>query len=146
MNSISPVRTIFYLIEQSIKDYRKLSQQNIKKHISDITLDQCLVLMILHEEKSLSQKEIADLTYKDYASITRMIELMVKKNYLKRLINQSDRRRFDLKLSDKGIEALNLLTPQVKENREIALSGISKEEQMQLQNILGKIISNCKPK
>ncbi len=140
----NPTVSVFYTIEQAIKAYRKLSQHNISQVIDDITVDQCLVLMILNDGLVSSQKEIAELLFKDYASITRMIELMVKKDYLLRRINPKDRRKFDLQLSRKGIQALKLLTPQIKGNRQSALKGITMKEVMQLERTLGKIIANCK--
>ncbi len=139
----NPTGTVLYLIEKAIKDYRKFSQSNIMQAINDITVDQCLVLMILDKKITSSQKEIAKLIYKDFASITRMIELMVKKNYLIRKINESDRRKFDLEISKKGENALKLLSPKIQENREVALNGLSNEEIDMLGNILQKIILNC---
>ncbi len=144
MDIKNPTGTVLYLIEQAIKDYRKFSQKNINKVIEDITVDQCLVLIILNKKTVSSQKDIAKLINKDYASITRMIELMVKKDYLKRSIKPSDRRKFDLETSAKGKKALELLTPKINENRETALKGLSSEELLQLETILQKIISNCK--
>jgi len=140
----NPIGTILYSIEQTIKEYRKLSQSNINKIIQDITIDQCLILIILNNNSTSSQKEIAQLIFKDHASITRMIELMVKKDFLKRTINQSDRRKFDLKITSKGENALKLLTPIIKENRKKALNGLSNKEIDTLGEILQKITNNCK--
>jgi len=142
----NPTGTVLYLIEQAIKEYRKISQKNISQVIQDITIDQCLVLIILNNNTTSSQKEIAELIFKDYASITRMIELMVKKDYLIRSVNQSDRRKSDLEITEKGKKALKMLSPKIKENRQNALSGLSSLELVQLETLLQKIISNCKAK
>ena len=139
-----PTGTVLYSIEQTIKEYRKSSQKNITKIVKDITIDQCLVLIILNNKTTSSQKEIADLIFKDYASITRIIELMVKKDYLIRTSNQDDRRKFTLELTGKGEKTLDLLTPEIQQNRKKALKGLSTDEIDQLDKILHKIISNCK--
>ncbi len=140
----NPTGTVLYSIEQTIKEYRKFSQKNITKIVKDITIDQSLVLIILNNKTTSSQKEIADLIFKDYASITRIIELMVKKEYLIRTSNQNDRRKFNLELTDKGEKTLDLLTPEIQQNRRKALKGLSTDEIDQLDKILHKIISNCK--
>lgn len=140
----TPTGTVLYSIEQAIKEYRKFSQKNITKIVKDITIDQCLVLIILNNKTTSSQKEMADLIFKDYASITRIIELMVKKEYLIRTSNQDDRRKFNLELTDKGEKTLDLLTPEIQQNRKKALKGLSTDEIDQLDKILHKIISNCK--
>ena len=137
--------TVLYTIEQTIKAYRKISQKNIEKIVKDITVDQCLVLIILDKNSNYSQKEIAELIFKDNASITRIIELMVKKDYLTRTINELDRRKFNLEITLKGKKTIELLSPIFIKNRKIALDGLSEDEIELLSKILNKIIINCKP-
>ena len=72
------------------------------------------------------------------------MELMVKKDYLIRTSNQDDRRKFNLELTGKGEKTLDLLTPEIQQNRKKALKGLSTDEIDQLDKILHKIISNCK--
>lgn len=140
----NPTGTVLYLIEQAIKEYRKVSQKNITKLVKDITIDQCLILLILTKDDKISQSELANLIFKDNASITRMIELMVKKNYLIRSIHKEDRRKFNLEITEKGKKTLELIQPVAKLNRQTALNGLSIEEISLLEKSLYKIISNCK--
>lgn len=133
-----------YSIEQAIKAYRKFCQNNIDKIPINITVDQTLLLIFIKRNAKLSQKEMAELLFKDNASITRMIELMVKKELLKREINKTDRRRFHLIISDKGNKTLQLLEPTIQYNRTTALNGLTNDEITQLNNTLQKIITNCK--
>jgi DNA-binding MarR family transcriptional regulator len=144
MKNNNPTGTVLYTIEQTIKEYRKISQKNISQIVSDITVDQCLLLIILDKNATYSQKEIAELIFKDNASITRIIELMVQKDYLIRKINVSDRRKFNLELTEKGKKTIELLTPIIHKNRQDALEGLSKNEIELLNKLLAKIISNCK--
>lgn len=144
MKNNNPTGTVLYTIEQTIKEYRKISQKNISQIVSDITIDQCLLLIILNKNASYSQKEIAELIFKDNASITRIIELMVQKNYLVRKTNESDRRKFNLEITGKGKKTIELLTPVINKNRQDALKGLSKNEIELLDKLLVKIISNCK--
>lgn len=144
MNSKNPTGTVLYTIEHAIKEYRKLCQKNISKVVKDITIDQCLVLIILDKEDKISQNVLANLLFKDNASVTRMIELMVKKEYLLRTINIQDRRKFNLEITEKGKKTLKLITPMVHINRQTALNGLSLEEINLLDKTLSKIIANCK--
>jgi DNA-binding MarR family transcriptional regulator len=144
MNTKNPTGTVLYLLEQAIKEYRKVSQKNISKIVSDITVDQCLVLIVLNKNSNYSQKEIAELIFKDNASITRIIELMVKKDYLTRTINELDRRKFNLEITKKGKDTIALLEPVIQINRTTALNGLSAEEVALLDKVLNKIITNCK--
>lgn len=140
----NPTGTALYSIEKAIKEYRKLAQNNISKVAKDITVDQCLVLIILNDNQNISQNELANLVFKDNASITRMIELMVKKDYLTRTVNSEDRRKFNLEVTNKGIKTLELIKPVIQINRETALDGLSLEEIALLDKTLNRIITNCK--
>lgn len=140
----NPTGTALYSIEKAIKEYRKLAQKNIAKVVKDITVDQCLVLIILQQNESISQNELANLVFKDSASITRMIELMVKNDYLTRTIHAEDRRKFNLVITEKGLKTIELIEPVIQFNRETALHGLSIKEITLLDQTLHKIISNCK--
>lgn len=142
MNLKIPSKTVFYTIDKTIKSYRKFAQKNISKVVNDITIDQKLILHYLNDYPELNQKEIAELVFKDNASMTRMINIMVKKNYLNRSMNEEDRRRYNLEITDKGKEVLVKLPPVIMSNRKKALEGITKEELIHLEKTLNKILSN----
>ncbi len=144
MMSISlPSETVFHSIERAIKEYRKFSQKNISNQIKDLTIDQGMVLLFLDKHSELTQKEIAALIFKDNASMTRMINLMVNKEYLKRSMNKVDRRRFTIEITAKGKKILETLPPIILSNREKSIEGITKKEIIQLETILKKITTNC---
>ncbi|MCC9019574.1 MULTISPECIES: MarR family winged helix-turn-helix transcriptional regulator [Flavobacterium] len=140
----NPTGTALYSLEKAIKEYRRLAQKNITKVVKDITVDQCLVLIILNNNPDISQNELANLVFKDSASITRMIELMVKKEYISRTIHPVDRRKFNLEITKKGKKTLDDIQPVIKINRQTALEGLSLEEIALLDKTLHKIIINCK--
>ena len=137
-----PSKTVFYHIERTIKTYRKFSRQNFLKVVDNITIDQKLILQYLNDHPELNQNEIAELVFKDNASLTRMTDLMVQKGFLQRSINPNDRRKFKIELTRKGKEVLEKLAPVIVENRKKAFAGISEEELTQLKQTLNKIVSN----
>lgn len=138
----TPTATVLYAIEETIKAYRKLSQQNITVVVPDITVDQALILIII-DRNDKNQSEIADLVFKDYASMTRIIKLMVKKNYLTKTVDDTDKRKTKLKITKKGKSIIEQLKPIIQKNREKALKNVSDEELKQLYKTLKKITQNC---
>jgi DNA-binding MarR family transcriptional regulator len=138
--------TIFYALERSIKSYRQFAQRNLNNYVDDITIDQWLVLKTLHESPDINQKELAQSVFKDYASITRIIDLLVQRNYLSRETHPKDRRRYLLRLTPYAENKLETLFQIVKQNRTTALEGVSKKEIDQLHEILEKITINCQLK
>jgi len=143
MNISLPSDTVFRRILNTIKQYRKSAQQNISTKIKNIAVDRSMVLLCLAKFPALTQNEPAELVFKDNAFMTRMIEVMVRNQYLKRSINEQDRRRFNIEITAKGNEVLNLLPRIISENRTTSLAGITKKELSQLETILDKIKPNC---
>jgi DNA-binding MarR family transcriptional regulator len=143
MHIALPSETVFHTIESTIRAYRKYSQNNISEKLGDITLDQGMILLFLDRYPELTQKEIAELVFRDNASLTRMINTMVQKKYLSRSVHPEDRRRYKLLITAKGKEVLKALPPIIMNNRNSSLKGITKNEQKQLNAILKKIRSNC---
>lgn len=135
---------LFYTLEKSIKVYRKFAQSQITNKGFDITIDQWLILKTLQENKQLSQNQIAELVFKDVASLTRILELLVKKNFVKRKISVTDRRKFDLVITETGNLMIKNIYPIIIENRKQALKGLNKENIIKLKSLLEKMISNCK--
>lgn len=134
----------FYTLENSIKAYRKFAQKRIDEANFDITIDQWLVLQFLDQHPGISQKELADAVFKDVASVTRIIDLLVKKGYIGRAFHQTDRRRFELLITEKGYNTLQEMQKLINENRNMALNGISGNVINSVQETLKKIIVNCK--
>ena len=135
---------IFYNIEEAIKTYRMYAQNQLKINDLKITIDQWLVLKCLKENPNATQIELAEKVFKDNASITRIVELLVKANFLQREINQSDRRKMNLKITTSGEKILEDVYKIVLKNRAKALEGITAEEIESVNSILKKISSNCK--
>ncbi|WP_223786606.1 MarR family winged helix-turn-helix transcriptional regulator [Marinicella meishanensis] len=140
---MDPQQTVFYRIEKAIKSYRQFAQQQIAAVQSGITVDQLLILGLLDAEPDLAQKDLAKMLFKDHASITRMIELLVKRGHLLRSVHPEDRRKFKLAISTQGQQTLAQLKPTILRNRAHALQGIAPAELQQLTHILNKIINNC---
>src|SRR6476659_3709427 len=112
---------VFYNLDKAIRLYRQYAHQRLIENGFDITIDQWLVLKALNDNPDYSQQQIAEVTFKDYASLTRMIELLVKKNYLLRSMHQTDRRRFNLELTRQALQILKTMQPVIDQNRKQAL-------------------------
>lgn len=133
---------VFYTIDKAIKSYRQFAQKRLKQAGFTLTIDQWLVLKAIEQDSSAPQQQIAAAVFKDVASITRIIELMVQKGYLKREFHSEDRRRFKITLTDMGENVLEKMQPHILANRNQALEGISAPEIELLQKVLSRITDN----
>jgi MarR family transcriptional regulator for hemolysin len=135
---------LFYELEKSIKTYRQFAQKNLTMAGFDITIDQWLVLKTVQENSDFSQQQIAEKVFKDVASITRITEILVQKQYITRSFNDADRRRFTLTITEKGNTIINDVYPFIEKNRKQALITLENTDIQKLRNYLNTIITNCK--
>ena len=136
-------RVIFYSLDKSIKTYRQFAQKRFTEAGLDITIDQRLVLNAISEKPDISQLEIAEKVFKDAASVTRIIDLLIKKKYLVRENHNADRRRFSLELTKEGKTLIKNISKVVEQNRARALKGIHEKDLLQMKQTLTMIIANC---
>lgn len=134
---------IFYNLDKAIRSYRQFAHQKLAAQGYDITIDQWLVLKALNDNPSLTQQELAVLTFKDHASFTRILELLVKKGYLVREIHPEDRRRFSLSLTSNAIKTLKSMQPVIESYRAKALDGLNEKMITSLKKSLQTITNNC---
>jgi len=133
----------FYTMDKAIRTYRNFAQKKLKENGYKITIDQWLIIKAILENPGISQQELGEKVFKDNASVTRIIELLVKSDYLEREVNQNDRRKSNLKVTDEGKSIIDKVQTLVLENRKTALTGISFEDLEIMNRTLKTIIENC---
>ena len=134
---------IFYNMDKAIKSYRMYAQKGLKENGFKITIDQWLIIKSILENPTITQQDIAKKVFKDNASVTRIIELLVKSGYLNREINPDDRRKSNLVVTEEGKSIIQKVQDLVLENRKNALDSIATEELETMNLALKKIIRNC---
>lgn len=134
---------LFYYIEKAIKSYRQFAQRELKNAGLSITVDQWLTLNCLNENPQITQKELAEAIFKDTASITRIIDLLVTAKYIKRNINKEDKRKSNLSITALGLEIIDKASPIVNDYRNQALKGIGIAKEDHVKMVMKTIIKNC---
>lgn len=136
-------QVIFYRLEKAIRAYRQFAQREIRNAGFAITVDQWLTVKTILENPGMKQQELADNVFKDNASITRIIDLLVKAKYLKRKVHAKDRRRTELTVTKEGEEIIDKVSSVIIANRETALRGVEPAELAAIERALTKITENC---
>ena len=134
---------VFYNIDKAIRTYRNYAQKRLREHGYKITIDQWLTIKAILENPGITQQELAEKIFKDNASVTRIIELLVKSGYLQRQINPADRRKTILDVTGQGQSIIRKVQHLVLENRQKALAGIPTSDIQVANDVLQKIIQNC---
>jgi MarR family transcriptional regulator for hemolysin len=132
---------LFYLIEKANKVVRRYSQEDFVQAGIPITVDQWLVMKKINDVESINQIELANALFKDKASITRILDLLLKKRLVTKEAG-TDKRASVLKLTSQGKTFISQILPRVKSHRKKAIAGMKESELKILREGLQKIISN----
>ena len=137
---------IFYSLESASKAYRRFAQARLHAAGIDITIDQWLVLKTIHESPDVTLQQVGEAVFKDFASVTRIVQLLERKRLLRRKPHPSDGRRSELALTSVGESVIRTVEPIAQANRRQALEGIDAEEIARLRAVLKRITENCDPR
>jgi len=108
----------------------------------DLTPEQWSILNRLGEQDGLTQKDIAERTYKDQPNTTRILDKLEKKGLLQRVDNPDDRRAFLIFLTEKGKQLRENIIPISNQLNEDATVGLEKEEYRIAIRLLSKVYEN----
>lgn len=131
-----------FLLEQTVRQMRGYAQRQLDMLQTGITVDQWVLLKIVEERKQISQVELAQVSNKDTASITRILDLLQKKNLIQRIDDEHDRRKYLISLTGEGESFVARNLPFVNRIRSQIVQGLSQDDIRTLKDILDKIRHN----
>ena len=131
-----------FLLDRTARKVKQYAQQRFKLGEFDVTVDQWLILKNLSENGPMSQTELANLVFKDHPTLTRILDLLCKKEYVERVPHPQDRRSFQLHLTPSGIAKVRDLKPQILDIREKAWENLDAEDFDEFKRILDTIYMN----
>ncbi|MFK7954781.1 MAG: MarR family winged helix-turn-helix transcriptional regulator [Lysobacterales bacterium] len=138
-----PQKTLFYQLEKSIKLYRKMAQERIDASGHSVSVNQLILLLNLSEHPDASQVELAEHLLKDFASVARMVDILVRKKLLERTENTVDRRKKDLRPTPACLKMIGELKPVIEGYRQESLANFSASQLDQMHQLLDQFIDNC---
>lgn len=95
--------------------FRQFTQVKLKEMGLDLTFEMLQVLGCLWQKDGINQQEIADLTMKDKASMTYLIDNLSRRHLLYRQEDANDRRNKLIFLTDEGKALRQQIQPWVEE-------------------------------
>lgn len=137
-----PYNMYSFLLDRTARRVKQYAQATFTEKGFDITLDQWMVLKNLYEYQDLSQRELAERCGKDQPTLTRIVDLLEKKQLAQRMVHPNDRRSFIVHLTEKGLAKVEELSPQIKDVRTKAWKNLNEDDFMQLERILNTIYRN----
>jgi DNA-binding MarR family transcriptional regulator len=132
----------FFKLDATLKRIRNYWQKTFDAHKKDITVDQWLLIENLYKNKRITHNELAKMTSKDITTVSRIIELLVKKELVMREGSPQDRRKVFLQLTQKGMDKYKEVRPLVLEMRKTGWHDLTEADYNELTRILDVIYNN----
>lgn len=132
----------FFKLDATLKKIRNYWQKSFDALRKDITVDQWLLIENLYKHKRITHNELARLTSKDITTVSRIIELLVKKELVERQGSTDDRRKVFVQLTPAGVNKYKDVRPLVLEMRKTGWKNLSEADYSELTRILDVIYSN----
>ncbi len=142
MTHPSDHRAYFFKIDTTIKKIRNALQKQFAETGSDLTVDQWVVIDHLFRNPGISQNQLGELTTKDAPTVTRIIDLLVKKGVAERKTADDDRRKFLVSLTPTGKTLYETMLPIVVDIRRKGWGDLSEEDYQHFTRIMDSIYQN----
>ena len=135
-------QVILFQIDRTSRLAKLYTQKEFDRLGLGITVDQWVLLKILDEEKMMSQKELANRSSRDAASITRTMDILENKGLVQRGVIEGNRRQYQVSLTDSGVSFVKQNMHLINTHRQKSIDGLSPEEVIALRTTLMKIQDN----
>lgn len=133
-----------FQLEKAYKQFRKYKNTIFKKEQIDLTSDQWILLKGISEKEGISQIDLAKQFFKEPASVTRILDILERKEFVTRRELDNNRRVYALYTTDRGKQLIQRVLPIARSIRAKGLEGLSEEEQNMLLHLLSKLFENFK--
>ena len=107
---------------------RKTLSQRFEENQHSVSAEEWAILLILWSKGEQTPSALAEVTFRDRTTITRLIDQMVKKDMVTRMHDEKDRRRVLIKASDNGQALKRDLVPIAQNMISQASEGISPQD------------------
>ncbi len=133
---------LLFQIEQASKASKVYTQREFDNLQLGITIEQWILLRIISESPNLSQKVLAEMTYRDPASITRSINILTNKGFVARQFTKENKKTYKIDLTEKGKHFVEEHLPMVISHRKRSIEGFSENELQLFSDFLRRIKEN----
>lgn len=138
---MSDYKEIGSFIDRTYKVVRQDLISRFKEAGIDLTPEQWVVLSKL-SEKDMYQTDLASHSFRDKPTVSRIVDLLMKKGLVDRVRDQVDGRRLQVHITRKGRETVLQAKPAVDASRQLGWTNLSESEYGTLITLLDKIFVN----
>ncbi|WP_420578046.1 MarR family winged helix-turn-helix transcriptional regulator [Ekhidna sp.] len=128
-------------IDRTYKVVRHDLISRFKEKKVNITPEQWVILSKIGEQ-DMYQTDLANMSFRDKPTVSRIVDLLVKKKLVERVRDKTDGRKYHVRITPKGNNVIRKATPAVEESRKLGWTDLSEQEYETLISILDKVFVN----
>ncbi len=132
----------FYLMDRIMREAKTLTKEVFQREGIEVTVDQWVILKAIAEQEGASQQEVSGLTFREPAAITRMLDHLIKKGLVSKVVDKEDRRKQLLYLSEEGRALYDRALPLVFQLPEHALTNLNESQRITLRDGLKNMLNS----
>ncbi|WP_420315633.1 MarR family winged helix-turn-helix transcriptional regulator [Ekhidna sp.] len=142
---MSEYKEIGSFIDRTYKVVRQDLINRFKHADVDITPEQWVILSKIGE-KDMYQTDLANMSFRDKPTVSRIVDLLVQKELVERIKDKKDGRKFHVRITSKGCSLISKANPAVEASRKLGWTDLSESEYNTLVTLLDKVFSNYSEK
>jgi len=142
MNKVNLEKSVNHHIAISAIMIKRVFFKILSDNKFDITPEQWNILYHLNESNGMTIGKLSELTYKDFANMSRISQKLETAGFIEKKRDKKDKRIFKLFITEKGQELNKQLHQCAYKSTDIALEGIDNQTRELMVNNLKQIITN----
>ncbi len=142
MSSLILTNSYGTLIDRTLRIIKLRYLQTFRAAGVDITPEQWAIIDQLYQSDGISQNELANGTFKNAPTVSRIIDLLCKKGWTERARCENDRRSYNVFLTNNGKEIVKILLPKVAHLRQSGWKNMTEEDYKIFVRIMNQIHEN----
>ncbi|MEZ5043960.1 MAG: MarR family transcriptional regulator [Saprospiraceae bacterium] len=142
MNPKDEPKKIGYYLERTTRIVKLSYLQAFANLGVDITPEQWVILDSLYQRNGQSQTELAGDSFKNAPTVSRILDLLERKELIERQRFNNDRRRYKIFLTDKGKLIVEKIQPAVTALRHQGWQNLSDEDYLVFLRIINQVFDN----
>ena len=118
----------------------------LSKRIEYLGFDRHVTTLVIIEatKEKCTQQYLSDTLNCDKVTMVRLLDYLVAKGMINRVMNINDRRERIIKLTDKAKKLMPKIQKEISDMNKIALNGFSEKEQLLYKKFIDRTIINLK--
>jgi len=133
---------IGFLLERTTRIVKLQFHKAFKNLKIDMTPEQWVIMDALFQENNQPQKKLADVSYKNAPTISRIIDVLSKKGWVERKMSKQDRRVYIISQTKEGKAIYKKVIGEVERLRDLGWNGLTSKDYKDFTRIINQVFDN----